>query len=262
MSTTSRHDPNSLMGHLIELRNRLLKSIAAIIVMFLVLVYWANDIYHLLALPLIQTLPSGTTMIATGVASTFFVPFKLTFIVAFFITIPYVLYQIWSFIAPALYTKEKHLIAPLIISSTLLFYSGIAFAYFLVLPVVFGFFTSITPTGVVNAPDIATYLDFVLQMFFAFGLSFEIPVAVLLLVWTGAIDKATLIEKRPYFIVVAFIIAMFLTPPDVLSQVMLAVPMCLLYELGIWMSRFYQRDTDDDDTTEQQESEPQPPAKL
>ena len=125
------------------------------------------------------------------------------------------LYQIWSFIAPALYTKEKHLIAPLIISSTLLFYSGIAFAYFLVLPVVFGFFTSITPTGVVNAPDIATYLDFVLQMFFAFGLSFEIPVAVLLLVWTGAIDKATLIEKRPYFIVVAFIVAMFLTPPDV-----------------------------------------------
>lgn len=241
MSKKLRHDPNSLMGHLIELRNRLLKSIGAVVFIFLCLAYFANDIYHLLALPLLATLPKGTTMIATGVASTFFVPFKLTFIVAFLLAIPYVLYQIWSFVAPALYSKEKHLIAPLIVSSTLLFYGGIAFAYFLVFPLVFGFFTSVTPEGVVNAPDISTYLDFVLQMFFAFGLSFEIPVAMLLLVWSGVLDRATLIEKRPYFVVVAFVIAMFLTPPDVLSQTLLAVPMCLLYQLGIWLARFYER---------------------
>jgi len=254
MTKKSRHDPNSLMGHLIELRNRLLKSIAAVVLIFLSLAYWANDIYHLLSLPLLETLPKGSTMIATGVASTFFVPFKLTFIVAFLLAVPYVLYQIWSFIAPALYNKEKHLIAPLLVSSTLLFYGGIAFAYFLVFPLVFGFFTSVTPTGVVNAPDISTYLDFVLQMFFAFGLSFEIPVAILLLVWSGVLDRATLIEKRPYFIVVAFVIAMLLTPPDVLSQTLLAVPMCLLYELGVWLSRFYEQKDE-----EQQQTDAPPP---
>ena len=238
MNAKTHHDPNSLMGHLLELRNRLLKSIASVVLIFLSLAYFANDIYHLLALPLLASLPSGTTMIATGVASTFFVPFKLTFIVAFLLAIPYILFQIWSFIAPALYTKEKHLVAPLIVSSTILFYAGIAFAYFLVFPIVFGFFTSVTPEGVTNAPDISTYLDFVLQMFFAFGLSFEIPVAILLLIWSGVVDRASLIEKRPYFIVIAFVIAMFLTPPDVFSQTLLAVPMCLLYELGIWLGRF------------------------
>ena len=241
MTKKHRHDPNSLMGHLIELRNRLLKSIGAVVLIFLSLAYFANDIYHLLAMPLLASLPQGTTMIATGVASTFFVPFKLTFIVAFVLAIPYILYQIWSFVAPALYTKEKHLIAPLIISSTVLFYLGISFAYFFVFPLVFGFFTSVTPEGVVNAPDISTYLDFVLQMFFAFGLSFEIPVAMLLLIWSGVMDRAALIEKRPYFIVIAFVIAMFLTPPDVLSQTLLAVPMCILYEIGIWLGRFYER---------------------
>ena len=215
MNAKTHHDPNSLMGHLLELRNRLLKSIASVVLIFLSLAYFANDIYHLLALPLLASLPSGTTMIATGVASTFFVPFKLTFIVAFLLAIPYILFQIWSFIAPALYTKEKHLVAPLIVSSTILFYAGIAFAYFLVFPIVFGFFTSVTPEGVTNAPDISTYLDFVLQMFFAFGLSFEIPVAILLLIWSGVVDRASLIEKRPYFIVISFVIAMFLTPPDV-----------------------------------------------
>lgn len=247
MNQKARHDPNSLMGHLLELRNRLLKSIASVLVIFLCLAYFANDIYHLLALPLLASLPNGTTMIATGVASTFFVPFKLTFIVSFLLAVPYILFQIWSFIAPALYSKEKHLIAPLIASSTILFYGGIAFAYFLVFPLVFGFFTSVTPEGVVNAPDISTYLDFVLQMFFAFGLSFEIPVAMLLLIWAGVVDRASLIEKRSYFIVAAFVIAMFLTPPDVFSQTLLAVPMCLLYEVGIWLGRFYERPKNDED---------------
>jgi sec-independent protein translocase protein TatC len=247
MNQKARHDPNSLMGHLLELRNRLLKSIASVLVIFLCLAYFANDIYHLLALPLLASLPNGTTMIATGVASTFFVPFKLTFIVSFLLAVPYILFQIWSFIAPALYSKEKHLIAPLIASSTILFYGGIAFAYFLVFPLVFGFFTSVTPEGVVNAPDISTYLDFVLQMFFAFGLSFEIPVAMLLLIWAGVVDRASLIEKRSYFIVASFVIAMFLTPPDVFSQTLLAVPMCLLYEVGIWLGRFYERPKNDED---------------
>lgn len=238
------------MGHLIELRNRLLKAVASVVLIFIALAYWANDIYHIMALPLIGSLPSGTTMIATGVASTFFVPFKLTFIVAFLLAVPYILYQIWSFIAPALYSREKHLIAPLIASSTLLFYTGIAFAYFLVFPIVFGFFTSVTPEGVTNAPDISTYLDFILQMFFAFGLCFEIPVAILLLIWSGVLNRAVLIEKRPYFIVIAFIIAMFLTPPDVFSQTLLAIPMCILYELGIWLGRFYER-PDEDESDEQ-----------
>lgn len=255
MSKKQRHDPNSLMGHLIELRNRLLKSIAAVVLLFLSLAYFANDIYHMLAMPLLGALPKGTTMIATGVASTFFVPFKLTFIVAFVLAIPYVLYQIWSFVAPALYKTEKHLIAPLIVSSTLLFYTGISFAYFFVFPLVFGFFTSVTPEGVVNAPDISAYLDFVLQMFFAFGLSFEIPVAMLLLIWSGVMDRAALIEKRPYFIVIAFVVAMFLTPPDVLSQTLLAVPMCILYEIGIWLGRFYERPADPDDKIAEEKPE-------
>lgn len=241
------------MGHLIELRNRLLKSIAAVVLIFLSLAYFANDIYHLLSLPLMKVLPQGSSMIATDVAAPFFAPFKLTFIVACILAVPYILLQIWRFIAPALYSREKHLIAPLIASSTVLFYAGIAFAYFLVFPLIFGFFTSVAPEGVTIATDISSYLDFVLKLFFAFGLSFEIPVAILLLIWTGAMTRQDLIEKRPYFIVVSFVIAMFLTPPDVLSQTLLAVPMCLLYELGIWMGRFYQPKADAADTDEEAE---------
>ncbi|MCT6701011.1 twin-arginine translocase subunit TatC [Rheinheimera sp. 4Y26] len=251
--TTSPYNPNSLMGHLIELRNRLLKSIAAVVLVFLSLAYFANDIYHLLSLPLMKVLPQGASMIATDVAAPFFAPFKLTFIVACILAVPYILFQIWRFVAPALYTREKHLIAPLIASSTVLFYAGIAFAYFFVFPIIFGFFTSVAPEGVTIATDISSYLDFVLKLFFAFGLSFEIPVAILLLIWTGAMSRQDLIEKRPYFIVVAFIIAMFLTPPDVLSQTLLAVPMCLLYELGIWMGRFYQPKADETETDEEAE---------
>jgi sec-independent protein translocase protein TatC len=248
---TNNTNPNSLLGHLVELRRRLLNTVLAVLIVFASLAYFAADIYHLMAAPLMAVLPAGTSMIATDVAAPFFAPFKLTFIVAICLAVPYMLWQIWLFVAPALYQKEKHLVAPLIVSSTVLFYCGIAFAYYIVFPIVFGFFTSVAPEGVTIATDISSYLDFVLKLFFAFGLSFEIPVAVLLLVWTGAVTRQQLVEKRPYFIVFAFIIGMLLTPPDVLSQTLLAVPMCLLYELGIWLSRFYVSKSEDDESTEQ-----------
>lgn len=244
-------NPDSLLGHLLELRNRLLRCVVAIIVVFGALAAFAQDIYHLLAKPLIAVLPENSSMIATDVAAPFFAPFKLTFIVAICLAIPYILLQVWQFIAPALYNREKRLMAPLVISSTLLFYSGIAFAYYIVFPIIFGFFTSVAPEGVTVATDISSYLDFVLKLFFAFGLSFEIPIAILLIVWTGVATRADLAEKRPYIIVGAFILGMLLTPPDVLSQTLLAVPMWLLFELGLQLSRFYQPTTTDD--AEQQE---------
>jgi sec-independent protein translocase protein TatC len=233
-------NPDSLLGHLIELRNRLLRCVIAIIVVFAALAAFAQQIYHLLAKPLMAVLPENSSMIATDVAAPFFAPFKLTFIVAICIAIPYILLQVWQFVAPALYKREKRLMAPLVISSTLLFYGGIAFAYFVVFPIIFSFFTSVAPEGVTVATDISNYLDFVLKLFFAFGLSFEIPVAILLLVWTGVTTRTALAEKRPYIIVGAFILGMLLTPPDVLSQTLLAVPMWLLFELGLALSRFYQ----------------------
>ena len=233
-------NPDSLLGHLIELRNRLLRCVVAVIVVFAALAAFAQDIYHQLAKPLLAVLPENSSMIATDVAAPFFATFKLTFIVALCLAIPYILLQVWQFIAPALYSREKKLMAPLVISSTLLFYSGIAFAYFVVFPIIFGFFTSVAPEGVTVATDISNYLDFVLKLFFAFGLSFEIPIAILLMVWTGVSTRAALAEKRPYIIVGAFILGMLLTPPDVLSQTLLAVPMWLLFELGLALSRFYQ----------------------
>lgn len=245
-------DPDSLLGHLLELRNRLLRCLMAVLVVFIALAYFARDIYALLAEPLIAVLPEGASMIATDVAAPFFAPFKLTFIVAICVAIPYILLQVWQFIAPALYQKEKRLMAPLVFSSTILFYSGIAFAYFIVFPLVFAFFTSVAPVGVTIATDISSYLDFVLKLFFAFGLSFEIPVAILLLVWSGSVTRQALSEKRPYIIVGAFILGMLLTPPDVLSQILLAVPMCLLFEIGLWLSRFYEP-TADDTTKEAEE---------
>tara|TARA_Y100001963_G_C6789897_1_gene454873 strand:+ start:4023 stop:4772 length:750 start_codon:yes stop_codon:yes gene_type:complete len=243
-------NPDSLLGHLIELRNRLLRCVIAVIVVFAALAAFSQDIYHLLAKPLMAVLPENSSMIATDVAAPFFAPFKLTFIVAICFAIPYILLQVWQFIAPALYSREKKLMAPLVISSTLLFYAGIAFAYFVVFPIIFGFFTSVAPEGVTVATDISNYLDFVLKLFFAFGLSFEIPVAILLMVWTGVSTRADLAEKRPYIIVGAFVLGMLLTPPDVLSQTLLAVPMWLLFELGLALSRFYQPDT-----TEQSEKQ-------
>mgnify|MGYP006161326755 FL=1 len=238
MSLTA--NPDSLLGHLIELRNRLLRCVIAVIIVFACLAAFAQDIYHLLAQPLLAVLPENSSMIATDVAAPFFAPFKLTFIVAICGAIPYILLQVWQFIAPALYSREKRLMAPLVVSSTLLFYGGVAFAYFVVFPIIFGFFTSVAPEGVTVATDISNYLDFVLKLFFAFGLSFEIPIAILLMVWTGVSTRAALAEKRPYIIVGAFILGMLLTPPDVLSQTLLAVPMWLLFELGLALSRFYQ----------------------
>ena len=232
--------PDSLLGHLIELRNRLLRCVVAVIIVFACLAAFAQEIYHILAQPLMAVLPENSSMIATDVAAPFFAPFKLTFIVAICFAIPYILLQVWQFIAPALYSREKRLMAPLVVSSTLLFYSGIAFAYFVVFPIIFGFFTSVAPEGVTVATDISNYLDFVLKLFFAFGLSFEIPVAILLMVWTGVTTRSELAEKRPYIIVGAFVLGMLLTPPDVLSQTLLAVPMWLLFELGLTLSRFYQ----------------------
>lgn len=228
-----------LIAHLIELRNRLLRSLVFVLVVFCALVYWANDIYTLLATPLTSNLPAGATMIATNVATPFFTPIKLTIVTAIFLSVPYILYQIWAFVAPALYKHEKRLIYPLLVSSTLLFYCGVAFAYYVVFPIVFGFLTSTTPEGVQMATDISSYLDFVLTIFLAFGLCFEVPVAIILLCWAGVTTPKDLREKRPYIIVAAFIIGMLLTPPDIFSQTLLAVPMCLLFEIGVICARFY-----------------------
>lgn len=240
-----------LIQHLIELRSRLLRAFAAVGLVFLALFYFANDIYHFVARPLLDSLPHGASMIATDVATPFFIPMKLTLFVALLLAIPYVLYQLWAFIAPGLYRHERRLVLPLVVSSALLFYAGMAFAYFAVFPVIFGFFAATAPEGVTVATDIASYLDFVLALFFAFGLAFEIPVAVVLLCWSGVTTPASLAAKRPYFIVLAFVIGMVLTPPDVLSQTLLAVPICLLFEVGILLGRLYSRQVPQDDTGSQ-----------
>lgn len=242
----SVEESQPLITHLIELRNRLLKAVICILIVFAVLVYWANDIYSLLASPLTERLPQGATMIATNVATPFFTPIKLTIITAVFVSVPYILYQIWAFIAPALYKQEKRLVYPLLISSTLLFYAGVAFAYYIVFPLVFGFLTGTTPEGVTMATDISSYLDFVLTIFLAFGVCFEVPVAIILLCWTGVTTPEDLRAKRPYIIVAAFIIGMLLTPPDVFSQTLLAIPMWLLFEVGVVVARFYTPKENDD----------------
>ncbi|MEZ9197334.1 twin-arginine translocase subunit TatC [Shewanella sp. 10N.286.54.B9] len=246
-----------LISHLLELRNKLLRAIGSVLLVFICLVYWANDIYHYMAIPLMQALPESSSMIATDVAAPFFAPFKLTLVLAFFIAIPYVLFQIWSFVAPGLYKHEKRLVVPLLASSTLLFYLGIAFAYYVVFPVVFGFFTSVAPDGVEVATDISSYLSFILKLFFAFGLAFEIPVAVVLLCWAGVTTPEELKKKRPYIVVGAFIVGMLLTPPDIISQTMLAIPMLVLFEGGLIAARFYSKgeseEEDDEDTTEESE---------
>ncbi|HGJ5860588.1 MAG TPA: Sec-independent protein translocase subunit TatC [Arsenophonus nasoniae] len=232
-------DPQPLISHLIELRRRILYSLFTVAVVFLALVYFSNDIYHLVAAPLIEQLPVGSRMSATDVASTFFSPIKLTFMVAVFISIPVILYQLWAFIAPALYKHERRLMLPLLVSSSVLFYLGMLFAYFVVFPLAFGFFVKTTPESVNFIPDISKYLSFVMTLFMAFGAAFEVPVAIILLCWTGVTTPDSLKRKRPYIIVGAFIVGMFLTPPDVFSQTLLAVPMYLLFELGLLLSRFY-----------------------
>jgi sec-independent protein translocase protein TatC len=237
----------TLFDHLLELRTRLLHAVLGILLVFCSLAYFAQDIYQYLALPLLQTMPDGSQMIATDVASPFFAPFKLTIVLSIFIAMPYILYQVWSFVAPGLYRNEKRLIAPLMLGSTLLFYSGIAFAYFIVFPVVFAFFTSVAPEGVVIATDISSYLDFVLKLFFAFGAAFEIPVAIILLCWTGVTSPDSLRKKRPYIAVGAFVIGMLLTPPDIISQSMLAIPMLLLFEVGIIIASFYHKEDEEEE---------------
>ncbi len=236
--------------HLIELRDRLLRVVLAITVIFLGLFPFANDLYQFLAEPLMRHMPAGTSMIATEVASPFLTPFKLSLVTAMFIAVPFILYQAWAFIAPGLYQHERKLVFPLLFSSTVLFYTGMAFAYFIVFPLVFGFLTGVAPEGVEVMTDISRYLDFVLKMFFAFGIAFEVPIATILVVWSGMTTAESLARKRPYIIVGAFVFGMLLTPPDVISQTLLAVPMWILFELGLIFSRWYTRDSDDDETTE------------
>ena len=240
-TSTNEENPGGqerpLVQHLLELRTRLLKSIAAIALGFLCLAVFSNDLYSFFSAPIQALLPEGSTMIATDVASPFFAPFKLTAFLAIFLAMPYVLFQVWSFIAPGLYEKEKKLAMPLFISSVLLFYLGIAFCYYIVFPLVFGFFTSVAPVGISVTPDINSYLNFILKLFFAFGLAFEIPVATVILVRAGITSHSALAKKRPYIIVCCFIFGMLLTPPDVISQSLLAIPTWLLFEFGLILSR-------------------------
>jgi len=237
-----------LIQHLVELRNRLLHIVVAILLIFCGLYYFANDLYLLISEPLRAFLPEGATMIATDVTSPFFTPFKLTLMTSVFISMPYILFQIWSFIAPAMYAKEKRLAIPLLLSSIVLFYLGMAFAYFVVFPLVFGFFTSAGPEGVTMMTDISLYLDFVLKLFFAFGMAFEIPIATIILVTAGVTDTKSLSEKRPYIVVGCFVIGMLLTPPDVISQTLLAIPMWMLFETGIIFSKLIEKRSNTDTT--------------
>ncbi len=227
----------TLLSHLLELRGRLLKMAAAVLVLFLALAPFADHIFRIVAEPLMAKLPEGTSMIATQVASPFLTPFKTALASAVFLAMPVILYQVWAFVAPGLYKQERRLVMPLIVSSVLLFYGGVAFAYFVVFPLMFAFFTAVAPTGVTVMTDISSYLDFVLTLFFAFGIAFEVPVATVLAVWAGFTTPASLAAKRAYVIVIAFVAGMLLTPPDVISQTLLAVPVYLLYEAGIVMAR-------------------------
>jgi len=231
----------TFLSHLVELRQRLLRVVLCVVIVFAVLYPFSNTIYTWMAGPLTVHMPEGTSMIAIEVASPFLIPFKLTLMLAVFASIPYILYQVWSFVAPGLYLHERRLVRPLVVSSTILFYGGVAFAYFVVFPLVFKFFTSVAPEGVNVMTDIARYLDFVITLFFAFGFAFEVPIATILLVMTGVTTPEDLASKRPYFIVAAFVVGMVLTPPDVISQTLLALPMWLLFEIGVVMSRVMRR---------------------
>ena len=239
-------DPNDsampLVAHLTELRDRLLRAILAVLVVFICLFPVANDIYTFVSQPLRALLPPGTSMIATEVASPFLTPFKLTLFTALFVAIPYVLYQVWGFIAPGMYRHEKRLAFPLLASSILLFYCGAAFAYFVVFPLIFAFFTSVGPEDIAIMTDINRYLDFVLKLFFAFGVAFEIPIAAVLLIWAGVTTPENLARKRPYIIVGCFVFGMLLTPPDIISQSLLALPMWLLFEAGVVAGRLLLRE--------------------
>ncbi len=237
----SELEEQSFVTHLVELRDRLIRVVIAVILILFCLLPFSNDIYTMVARPLMAHLPAGTSMIATEVASPFLTPFKLSLMVAIFISMPFSLFQLWSFIAPGLYRHEKRMLVPLVVSSTVLFYIGMIFAYYLVFPVIFGFLASTAPEGVTVATDIGKYLDFVLTLFFAFGMAFEVPIAIIILVSMGITTPDSLVEKRPYIIVGAFCIGMLLTPPDVISQTLLALPMLALFELGVFFSRIMLR---------------------
>jgi sec-independent protein translocase protein TatC len=232
----------TLISHLIELRSRLLKASVAVLVVFVCLVPFAQQIFTTVATPLMAQLPEGSSMIATQVASPFLTPFKTTLFVALFFAMPVVIYQIWAFVAPGLYRKEKRFAIPLVVSSIFLFYAGIAFAYFVVFPLMFAFFNAVTPEGVEMMTDINSYLDFILTIFFAFGIAFEVPIATVMLVATGLTSTESLKRKRPYVFLGAFILGMLLTPPDVISQTLLAIPVYALFEAGIFMSRLLLQD--------------------
>lgn len=225
------------IAHLMELRDRLLRIVLYVLVCFLLLFVFANDLYHYLSLPVINNLPPGSQMIATGVISPFATPLKLALVMAFYLAMPGIIFELWAFVAPGLYKHEKKLALPLIVSSAILFYVGMVFAYFVVVPNVIKFMSTFAPEGIVHSPDIAFYLDFMLKMFFAFGLAFEVPIATILLVLSGITTPQSLSEKRSYIIVGAFVFGMLLTPPDPMSQIALAVPMWLLFEAGLLMSR-------------------------
>ena len=230
-------DSQPFMAHLIEFRDRLLRAIASVALIFIGLFAFSNELYLYVSEPLRQYLPDSSTMIATDVTSPFLTPFKLTLVLSPFAAMPYVLYQVWAFVAPGLYKREKKIVIPLFCSSVILFYAGMAFAYYVVFPLVFMFFTSVGPEGVSIMTDIRSYLDFVLKLFFAFGISFEIPIAVVILSWMGAVDPDNLAKKRPYVFILCFVFGMLLTPPDILSQTLLAIPMWLLFEIGIMFGR-------------------------
>ena len=235
----------TLLSHLIELRSRLLIIAISVVVVFICMLPFSRDIFTVISDPLREVLP-GNAMIATAVASPLLTPFKLTFFAALFLVMPIVLFQVWTFIAPGLYKKEKRFAIPLFMTSILLFYSGIAFAYFVVFPLMFGFFTSVAPEGVEVQTDIAQFLDFITTIVFAFGIAFEVPIATVLVVWAGLTDIKKLGKARPYVFLMAFVAGMFLTPPDIISQTLLAVPVYLLYELGIIMSKVFVNKKPDD----------------
>ena len=240
----------TFVEHLVELRNRLLRVVLVVAVLLLCLMPFANRLYAVLAAPLLAEMQMGGSMIATQVASPFLTPFKLALFAAVLIAMPYILYQFWAFVAPGLYRNEKRLVFPLMISSSFLFYLGMAFAYFVVFPLMFAFFQAVAPEGVEIMTDISSYLDFVLKIFFAFGLAFEVPIVTVVLVWTGFTTPESLVEKRPYIIVGAFVVGMLLTPPDMISQTLLALPVWVLFELGVVFARVYVRRDAGDETSD------------
>ncbi len=255
-SAASVDKDSSFISHLVELRDRLLRAVIVVLIVFVPLAIFSGRLFTVLAEPMMSALSTNGTMISTEVAGPFLVPLKFAFALSVAIAIPYLLYQLWAFVAPGLYDSEKRLAFPLLLSSTLLFYCGIAFAYFVVFPIMFAFFPSVAPMGVEVTPDINHYLGFVLKLFFAFGIAFEMPIATILVIKTGLTTREKLSKQRRYVVLGAFVVGMLLTPPDIFSQSMLALPMCLLFELGLFMSRYFQPKQDEEETDDEDTDEP------